>query len=363
MNTLPRVSPYPVTELAAFVRPFRRFFARAESLHVLERYATGLVASIERKSGAGIADAVADLSESAVYRFLGLSLWDVVAFNRFRVEMMVHQAVTGDGMLIVDETGIPRKGTKTVGVARQYCGQLGKTANCQVVVTVDYVDPYYAWPVAGRLYLPEIWCTDQQRRYEAKVPRSIGFQSKPEIALALIDEARAAGVPFDLVGADSLYGQNHTFLAGLEERRLSYVVAVDKDFAVRLPDEVREAAARPLPPKQAGGRPRTRPHPVQRAPVHRADEIIARLPEDAWQPITWRQGSDEALRKQFVAVRVHRSYKWEAGPLGWPVGERPLPGEEGEHKYYLEQPAAGDATGPFGGTRPPASEHRADVPG
>ena len=331
---LPRVSPHPIPELEEFLQPFRQHFYRIESLGVLERYVTGLLAEIERKSGAGIAQAVAGLSESALYRLLAESEWDAAALNRQRLTMMVEQAVVGDGMLVVDETTYPRKGEKTVGVDRQYCGTLGKIANCQTVVTADYVDPYYAWPALGQLYLPEAWRQDQARRQAAHIPEEVAFQTKPEMALALIDRAREAGVPFTLVGADSGYGDNPNFLEGLEQRHLFYVVGVARDFRVRLPEEVAAASARPLPAKKKAGRPRTHLHPVQVAPQRRADALIAQQPETAWQTISWRMGSEGPLRKQFVALRAYCTQGDLSGAEGWLIGERPLPEQEGKEKYY-----------------------------
>jgi SRSO17 transposase len=312
---LPRVSPYPIPELAEFLRPYRKHFYRAESLQVLQRYATGLLAEIEpRKSGAGVARAVAGLSESALYRLMAETEWDATGVDGQRIGTMVTQATAGDGMLVIDDTAFPRKGTKTVGVAYQYCGVLGKTANCQVVVTADYVDPYYAWPALGRLYLPESWCQDEKRRQEARIPAEITFQTKPQIALDLIDQAQAAGIPFTCVGADSGYGDNPHFLDDLDERQLSYVVNVACNFGVRLPEEVAET--------------------TELTPLYRADTIIAQQPDIAWQTITWRLGSEGPLTKQFVAVRVRRSHGQVTGAEGWLIGERPLPEHSGEHKYY-----------------------------
>lgn len=335
MGTSIRVPPYPIPELAEFLRPYRHHFYRVESLRTLERYATGLLAELEqRKSGAGVAAAVADLSEAAVYRLMAETVWDERAVDRQRVGSMVSQAVAGDGMLIVDDTGLPRKGKHSVGVAYQYCGELGKRANCQVVVTLDYVDPYYAWPVAGRLYLPESWCQDWARRRRAQIPDAVVFQTKPEIGLELLDQARAWGVPFSTVGADSGYGDNPNFLDGLDRRQLTCVVGVARDFGVRWPAEVAAAAERPLPPKQQAGRPRTHPYPLQVAPLHTAEAVIAEQPETAWQTITWRMGRAGPLTKQFTAVRVCRGQADVTGPEGWLIGERPVPGHTGELKYY-----------------------------
>ena len=221
-----------------------------------------------------------------------------------------------------------------MGVAHQYCGVLGKTANGQVVVTTRYVDPYHAWPVNGQLYLPEGWCQDAQRRRRAAIPDPVTFETKVTLALHLIDAAKEAGVPFHLVSSDSGYGDNPTFLDGLEARRLAYVVGVASDFGVRLPEEVRAAAQQPLPPKKKMGRPRQHPHPAQQAPLRRADDVIAAQAEAAWQSITWRLGSDGPLTKQFVALRVYRAVGETTGREGWLVGERPLPGHAGERKYY-----------------------------
>lgn len=221
-----------------------------------------------------------------------------------------------------------------MGVAAQYCGVLGKRANGQVAVTTTYCDPVFSWPVDGKIYLPREWVDDAARRTRAHVPSPVPFQTKPEIALALIDQARQSGVPFDLVVADGGYGDNPTFLDGLGERRLHGVVGVHRDFGVRLPAEVAEAAARPLPPRRTGGRPRTRPHPEQVAPLRRADAVLAAPPEEAWHAISWRQGSAGPLAKRFLALRAHRAVGDQTGPQGWLIGERPLVGESGEEKLY-----------------------------
>lgn len=221
-----------------------------------------------------------------------------------------------------------------MGVAPQYCGSLGKRANGQVAVTTTYCDPVFSWPVNGEIYLPQAWVDDAERRTQAHIPSSVLFQTKPEIALALIDQARQSGVPFAVVVADGGYGDNPAFLDGLIARHLHGVVGVHRDFGVRRPAEVAEAAARPVSPTRKSGRPRTHPHPEQVAPLLRADVVIAAQPDEAWQTISWRWGSDGPLIKRFLAVRVHRAVGDTTGPIGWLIGERPPSSEAGEEKIY-----------------------------
>jgi len=262
---------------------------------------------------------------------------------------MLAQRSPAGGILVLDDTSFPKKGTRSVGVQPQYCGALGKVANCQVVVSAEYVADVPAspaplhWPVSAQLFLPEPWATDPDRRARAHVPADLSFHTKPQLALQLLDRARAWEVPFRFVVADAGYGDKPTFLAGLEERQIPYVCAVERNFGVRLPAEVQEAA-QAEPVKRAG---RGRPVLPRPAPLHRADAVLAALPESAWQTIGWREGTKGQLAKQFAAVRAHRARGdpgWgehgrsvkhpqiATGPEGWLLGERPLPGEEGDRK-------------------------------
>ena len=173
------------------------------------------------------------------------------------------------------------------------------------------------------------------------MPSEVAFQTKPALALALVDRARTWGVPFAWVVADAGYGDNPTFLQGLEARQVPYVVGVSSTFGVRLPDEVR-AAALVSPPRPRG---RGQPKKPRPAPLYQAQAVLEALPEERWQTITWRQHDDGALRKQFVAVRAH----WATGgvqlstshsrvctgPEGWLLGEHPVPGEGGDLKWYF----------------------------
>ena len=353
--TVPKAAPAPLPALAAYLEPFAGLFHRSESRASLERYVTGLLTDLPRKNCDAIAAAVAGTSTERLQHLLTDADWDAEALDRQRVAHLTAHSSAG-GVLVLDDTGLPKQGKQSVGVARQYSGTLGRTANCQVVVSAEYLaEPTRSrplhWPVSAQLYLHQSWTDDPARCTRAHVPAAVGFQTKPQIALALIDRARDWGVPFTTVVADAGYGENPSFLRGLDERGLAYVVGVPSSFGVRKPDEVTTAAATPPPPSQGRGRPRL-PRP---APLSTVAALAAALPEDAWQTVSWREGTKGPLRKRCVAVRVHwatgspvagqserstSNRRVHTGPEGWLLVEQPLPGEEGPTKYSLSSLAA-----------------------
>jgi SRSO17 transposase len=176
-------------------------------------------------------------------------------------------------------------------------------------VTCCYTDRQATWPVAVQLYLPKTWADDPARRQQARVPAEIAFQTKPEIALQLLDQARAWGVPHRGVVADADYGDNPNFLAGLEARQERYVVAVRTDFQV----SVGQAAT---------------------SPVWRADELLQTVPRWQWRTVRWRRGTKGWLRKKFVAIRGWRVTSDGHRHEGWLVGERATRGQPEERKYF-----------------------------
>jgi SRSO17 transposase len=205
-------SPAGLPELQEFLGAFQVRFRRTEGAEALERYVTGLLTELPNKNCDTIAQAVPGTTEQRLQEFLTNMPWDEADLNRQRVEKMRAEATLGDGVLVLDDTGFRKQGNASVGVARQYSGTLGKVGNCQIAVTRCDADPQASWPVAVRLSIPKNWADDHDRRRKARLPDEISFQTKPELALALLDEARAWGVPHRCVVADADNGDNPNFL-------------------------------------------------------------------------------------------------------------------------------------------------------
>ena len=228
---------------------------------------------------------------------------------------------------IVDDTGFPKKGKHSVGVTRQYCGQVGKQENCRVAVSLSVATWDSSLPIAYRLYLPKEWAEDGERRSKTEVPEEITFQTKPEIALDQIRAAVAADLDRGVVLVDAAYGINTEFRDGVTELDLQYVVGVQSSMTVWEPGK------QPLPAKPRGkmGRP---PRLWQRSTNHQpvsVKQLAMSLPSTAFREITWREGTDRKLRSRFAAVRVraaHRDYE-KAKPhqeewllIEWPRAEK-----------------------------------------
>jgi len=228
---------------------------------------------------------------------------------------------------VVDDTGFPKKGHESVGVARQYCGQVGKQDNCRVAVSLSVTTEKASMPIAFRLYLPEAWTKDRKRRKKTGVPEEVEFQTKTDIALEQIKRARQRGIPEGVVLADAGYGNDTSFRMALTEMKLAYVMGVQSNVSVWKPGE----EPKPAPKQQRGiGRPRkllqrdSKHHPVG------VKELAMSLPTEAWSKVTWRQGVKKKLQSRFTALRIrpaHRDY-WRAEPhpeewllIEWPIGE------------------------------------------
>ena len=236
---------------------------------------------------------------------------------------------------IVDDTGFPKQGKHSVGVARQYCGQVGKQDNCQAAVSLSVSTWNASLPIAWRLYLPEVWGQDYARCQQAGVPEGIAFQTKPEIALQQIRQALEAKVAVGVVLADAGYGNGTQFRTALTNLGLQYVVGIESSTTVWEPGQ------QPLPaPPRKPGRGAT-PKRLQRNADHQpisVKQLALGLPSSAWKDIVWRPGSQEALRSRFAAVRVRPAHRDEKRtvprPEEWLLIEWPKKESE-PTKYWL----------------------------
>jgi SRSO17 transposase len=295
-------------------------------------YLRGLIAPGERKSIEPLVGRVAPGEVEQIHHFVATSRWSTAPIEEVLIEK-ADALVGGDGAhLIVDDTAVPKKGEHSVGVAHQYCGALGKQANCQCLVSVTLARDEMPVPVALRLYLPEDWAKDAARRKKAAVPSDIAFLPKWQIALAEVKRIQKSGVRFDDVLADAGYGCAAEFRHGLSALGLRWAVGVQSSQLVYA------ASVRVHPPKRTShtGRPPLHGKPTEQR--HAVDDLIAALGPKAFRSVTWRAGTKGALRGRFAALRVR--------PADGPdIGKRVrLPGDEvwlvaeartNETKYYL----------------------------
>ena len=304
-------------------------------------YCVGLMLPGDRKSvepmAARVAPSEVRSMHQRLHHFVADAAWSDTAVLGAVCNHVLTAAGTRAGspeVLIIDDTGFPKKGDHSVGVARQYCGQLGKQDNCQVAVSLSLANEHYSVPVGYRLYLPKDWSADRKRRKQAKVPEDIEFATKPEIALRLIDEAIEAGTAARIAVADAGYGIDTAFRDQLTARKLQYVVGVTKAVSVWPKGKV------PLPPAPWSGQAR-KPKLLRRDEQHKPISVKAlavALDPRQWKKVTWREGTNQALGSRFAAVRVRCAYRdyWssELRAEQWLLIEWPK--EEAEPiKYFL----------------------------
>jgi len=201
-------------------------FGRAEPRRRARAYLRGLLAPVERKNGWQLAEAVGDRTPDGVQDFLSRVHWDADAVRDDLHAYVVQHLGDADGVLILDETGFLKKGTKSAGVQRQYSGTAGRVENCQIGVFLGYASRHGQVLIDRALYLPADWCNDADRRREAHIPTDIAFATKPKLGLAMLERARQAGIPFAWITADSVYGADHQIRRWAERHRRGYVLAV-----------------------------------------------------------------------------------------------------------------------------------------
>lgn len=312
----------------------------ADRADPLRAYCTGLLLPGERKSvepmAARVAPRRAGAAHQAMHHFVANAEWgDEAVLAAVRAWVLPKLIKAGPiEAWIVDDTGFPKKGTHSVGVARQYCGQLGKQDNCQVAVSLSVANTQASLPIAFQLYLPEDWAGDAARRRKAGVPEEIDFRPKAIIALMQIESALAAGVPPGVVVADAGYGTDTRFRDVLRVAKLDYVVGIQGTTTVR------EADYAPLPPKSYGGtgRPPSRMREREGDKPIAVRDLVLTIPGSAWRNVTWREGTKAQLRSRFAAVRIRAAHRDTmrgiVRPEEWLLVEWPKGAAE-PAKYFL----------------------------
>jgi SRSO17 transposase len=314
-----------------FVEPFLEVWRSKKRRHWAPVYLRGLLLPGERKSIEPVASRVAPGHEQELRHFVSESPWETEPIEQ--VLWGKADAMLGgqDAFLIIDDTALPKKGDDSVGVAHQYCGALGKQANCQSLVSLTLAKNDVPLPVALRLYLPEAWAKDQPRRKKVGVPAVIAFRPKWRIALDEMKRLKDAGVRFGTVLADAGYGVCADFRRELTDLSLTWAVGIISE------QKFYPKNARTRMPRPTRGPSRSRPLPTHAR--RSGKDIIDQLPPKAWRRVSWRDGTKGPLAADFSAIRVRAADGPETtdrvhlpGDEAWLVAERR---SANETKYYL----------------------------
>jgi SRSO17 transposase len=303
-----------------FGRVAGRFF-RAEPRRRARAYVRGLLAPLAGKNGWTLAEVAGDATPDGMQRLLNAAHWDTDGVrDDVRAYVVEHLGEPG-GVLIVDETGFVKKGTKSAGVQRQYSGTAGRVENCQLGVFLAYATSKGRTLIDRELYLPKSWASDRARCREAAVPEEVEFATKTALARSMLGRALAAGVPASWIAADEAYGQDHKFRTWCEQRRIGYVVAVPRSQSIPLSLDARIGLA-------SGSR--------------RADDLVAQAPEQAWKRRSAGPGAKGERLYDWAVASLSPSAHAPAGWGRWLLVRRQIlspeqiaAGKEPELAYYL----------------------------
>ena len=316
-------------ELDRFLDKFAPLFGRDENQAHARRFVQGLLHGGERRNTENIAQAMAGGPVRSLQAFISTGAWPDGEILKTMRGSALEVLGDDDAVWNSDETGSPTKGTKSVGVKRQYSGTLGRTDNCQAAVFANYCSAKGHTFMDRRLFLPEEWAGDRDRREEAGVPAGVVFRTKPQLALEMVATAAAEGVPFRWVGGDGVDGDSPAFVQGVRLLGKWYVLDSSADARVWtteprvIPPEER--------PKPKRGRPYTQPLVVGEA--KRVDEVVAALPATAWRRLTVAEGSQGPRVYEYAEVWVWFSEEGLPGPRERLLVRRSL-GQEPELKYH-----------------------------
>ena len=309
LSRLPRNAPAWLDRLSDWLEPFEVCFPHVAQRGAFRRYLLGLLSDSRRKSMSAMLERVHDPGTyQAFQHFISHAPWDVT-----RVWRQLRAVIPDrEGVLILDGTSFPKQGTHSVGVARQYCGTLGKVANCQVAVTAALWTGARAWILGATLYLPDGWLTTDARQ-QAKIPDRVRFQEKWRLALTLLRTARAAGFRVTAVLGDAEFGDNRMLRQYLHRSGLDYALGVSSTLTVHRPGS---------------------------APAESVRAMAEHLPRRAWRVVSWRNGANRPWKAHFAAVRATPAPRWphRHAPEVWVLFERDLGATPRVKTYFVTLP-------------------------
>jgi SRSO17 transposase len=324
-----RTATARIRRLMRWLEPFQRCFGHRAQRLALRTYVQGVFSDSERKSMQAMLTRVTEpVSYQAFQHFITHAPWDADRIWRRLLEILPERR----GVLILDGTSFPKQGLHSVGVTRQYCGALGKIANCQVAVTAALWTGTRAWLLGAVLYLPQSWIEDANRRAAARIPGRASFQEKWRQALTLIRRARAAGLQLTAVVADAEFGDITAFRRMLHQWRLPYALGVSRHLTV-----FRGTPAVHIPPSARTGRPRSQLVLVNDTRPITVRALALALPARAWRRVTWRNGTNRPWAARFAALRVTPANEWRnrrLAPDVWLLCEQDL-GATPRIKYFF----------------------------
>jgi SRSO17 transposase len=317
-------------EFEAFHARFADLFERSESREQAKKYLRGLLAQADRKNSWQVAEAVGDRIPDRMQRLLYRVPWDAEAARDRLQQFVIETFGDEEGIGVVDETSFRKKGTHSVGVARQYLGTAGKLENGQVATVLSYAAKGAHVLLDRQLYLPEEWAWNKQRRAEARVPGEVRFETKPEQAIAMLEHAWEQGVPMRWVTGDEVYGDSPRLRETIQAHGRFYVLAVSANTRVWTErPQVEE------PQEQTGGRPQLAPRLAPGAPTAKmVSEVVASLPSHAWKRLAVMEGEKGPIQYQWARTRVVESRDRLPGPDVWLLARRSL-SDATQLAYYL----------------------------
>jgi SRSO17 transposase len=329
LSRLPRNAPAWLDRLSEWLEPFEVCFTHVAQRGAFRRYLLGLLSDSRRKSMSAMLERVSDPGTyQAFQHFITDAPWSADrVWRHLRARLPERR-----GVLILDATSFPKQGRRSVAVARQYCGTLGKVANCQVAVTAALWTGVRAWMLGAALYVPAEWLTPEARQ-RGRIPATMRFQEKWRLALTLLRQIRAAGVEVTAVLGDAEFGDNATLRRTLHRLHLPYALGVSSTLTV-----FRGTPKVAVPPPRPGRRrPPSRLQLIDASRPEAVRAISAALPARTWRRVTWRNGTNRPWAAHFAALRVTPAHDWRTrrlAPEVWLLLERDL-GTTPRIKAYL----------------------------